>query len=95
MPKTPWCPLIGEECMEHGCAWYINIQGVNPQDGKIIDQWQCAIAAIPMLQIETSQAARATQSATVEVREEINKATQATVMAALNKIQPAQINLLE
>lgn len=91
MAKEVWCPLIGEECMEHKCAWYVNILGENPQTGEVINNWQCCIAAIPMLQIETSRAARQNHAATVEVREEVNKATKATVMAALGQIQPVQI----
>lgn len=95
MAKTPFCPLIKKECKEHQCAWYINIMGENPQTGESINNWQCAINAIPLLQIETSRAARQNHAATVEVRNEVNKATKATVLAALGQIQPVQVTTIE
>jgi hypothetical protein len=95
MSKTPFCPLIRKDCKEHQCAWYLNIQGENPQTGEVVNNWQCAINAIPLLQIETSRTVRQNHSATVGVREEINKATKATVMAALGQIQPVQVAIEE
>ena len=89
----PYCPLIKKDCKEHRCAWYINIQGQNPQTGQIIDQWQCAITAIPLLQMEQSRAASNTHAATVEVREAVHKASQTTIMAAMGQIQPAEIRV--
>ena len=79
--KSPYCPLIQKGCIEHKCAWYCNIQGTNPQTGGVVDQWGCAVAAIPMLQVEQSQAARATQSATVEVREQVHNVAKVTALA--------------
>lgn len=94
MSNSPWCPLIGEECMTHRCAWYCNIQGRNPQTGANLDQWGCAITAIPMLQIEQSAAARATQAATVEVRENITNAAQAMIATTLQQqVLPAKIRI--
>ena len=80
--KGPFCPLIQKPCIEHKCAWYANIQGKNPQTGATLDNWDCVISLIPFLQMETAKATHATQAATVEVRENITKAAQATIAAA-------------
>lgn len=72
--------------------------GENPQSGEVINNWQCAINAIPMLQIETSRATRQNHAATVEVREEVSKATKATVMAAMGTIphiEPVQVATID
>lgn len=91
--KPPYCPLIQKDCKEHRCAWYVNVLGTNPQTGETVDNWQCAITAIPMLQIEQARASHNNHAATVEVREAVHKASQATVMAALGQIQPAEIHV--
>lgn len=64
------CPL-GSKCEEikdgkiHQCAWYVRIAGTNPQDGTPTDEKECAIAWMPILQIEMSNTNRG-QSAAIE-----------------------------
>jgi hypothetical protein len=52
------CPLAGE-CMEHGCAWYVLVQGQHPQTGAAVDRWDCAVAWLPLLLIENTKENRA------------------------------------
>jgi len=79
------CPL-GSECETIidnqlcRCAWYTNIKGKDPQSEEIIDKWECAIAFMPMLQIEMSQTNRGQTAAlesfkneTVKGQEQFNK----------------------
>ena len=53
------CPL-GARCEEiregklQRCAWFIALQGKNPQNGKDIDRWGCAIGWLPLLLIENT-----------------------------------------
>ena len=49
------CPLIGDECLEHGCQWYTHIIGKNPQSGEDVDNFGCAMTFMPMLLIENAQ----------------------------------------
>ena len=64
------CPL-GSECEVvkdgkiHRCSWYTRIAGTNPQDGTPTDEQECAIAWMPLLQIEMSNTNRS-QSAAIE-----------------------------
>jgi len=54
------CPL-GSKCEETKdgkilrCAWYIKMEGTDPNTGKEINDSGCAIAWMPTLQIETSR----------------------------------------
>ena len=51
------CPL-GSECEVikdgklHRCAWYVTLEGENPQNGKKIETSKCAMAWQPILLIE-------------------------------------------
>lgn len=53
------CPL-GSECEKvvdgeiHRCAWYVTLEGTNPQNGKQVNDSKCAIAWQPILLIENS-----------------------------------------
>ena len=89
-----FCPLLKKGCVEHKCAWYTTVQGTNPQTGHEIDKGGCAITFIPLLQIEQTKAALATQSATVEVRENVMKVAKAAFHSSTQPIQPVQVSLL-
>lgn len=69
-----WCPLIRKDCVEHKCAWYTHIAGVDPNTGKPVDHFQCAVQWMPMLMIENSQQQRSTSSAVESFRNEMTKA---------------------
>ena len=72
------CPL-GSECEEikdnkiHRCMWYTAVRGTNPNTGEEVDEWNCAIAWGPILQIETSQTQRGVSSALESFRNETVK----------------------
>ena len=69
------CPL-GSKCEEardgkiYRCAWFTEIKGSNPQTGEHVDERACAMAWLPILQIEHTNATRGVHSAVVSVREE-------------------------
>lgn len=72
------CPL-GSECEEikdnklHRCMWYTKVVGIDPNTGDKVDDWQCAIAWMPTLQIETSQTQRGVSGALESFRNETVK----------------------
>jgi hypothetical protein len=57
LPVTITCPL-GSTCEKivdgsiHRCAWYVKIEGKNPQTGTDISESNCAIAWGPIISIE-------------------------------------------
>jgi hypothetical protein len=66
-----YCPLIKKNCIGLKCAWYTEVRGMNPNTGEMVDEWNCAISWIPMMQIETSQQARQAGAAVESFRNEV------------------------
>jgi len=69
-----WCPLIKKDCVEHKCAWYMHIAGLDPNTGDQVDHWGCSVSWMPMLMIENSQQQRSTGAAVESFRNEMVKA---------------------
>jgi len=72
------CPL-GSTCEEikdnkiHRCMWYTKIVGKDPQSEEEYDEWKCAIAWMPILQIEMAQTNRGQTQALESFRNETVK----------------------
>lgn len=75
MAKGPVCPLLKKVCIGHDCAWYGHMEGINPQTGKPMDTWDCAVKWIPVLITEQARQTRGVQAAVESHR---NEAVQAT-----------------
>ena len=67
------CPMLGKTCIGLQCAWFTKVQGTNPQTGKDIEDWGCAVAWLPMLAIENSQTNRMSGDAVESFRNEVVK----------------------
>ena len=78
------CPLDGfNPCKQFDCAWFMKIDGTNPNTGKPTEEWGCAMAWLPVLLIENAQQSRQTGAAVESFRNEMvasNKVSQ-TIMA--------------
>lgn len=59
------CPLHKKDMSEvcHKCPWWTRLIGKNPQSEEMIDNWQCAIAMLPLLLVENAQVSRGTTAA--------------------------------
>ena len=68
-----FCPLIKKDCVQLQCAWFTQLRGTHPQTGAEIDEWMCAISAMPMLQIEVAKETRQGAAATESFRNEVVK----------------------
>jgi hypothetical protein len=66
-----FCPLIKKDCIELQCSWYTQVRGRHPQTGNEVDEWACAVAWIPVLQINTSQEVRQGAAATESLRNQV------------------------
>lgn len=73
-----FCPLIAKDCIQTKCAWFTQLRGHNPNTGKEIDEWGCAIAWMPVLMIENSQQQRQTGAAVESFRNEMVQANATT-----------------
>ena len=67
------CPMWQAPCKKHGCRFYFQIQGTDPNTGQSVNKWDCAFAWLPMLLIENSQMQRQTGASTDKVANEIDK----------------------
>ena len=87
-----FCPLIKVDCVQFKCAWFSQLRGTNPNTGKEVDEWGCAIAWMPVLTIENSQQQRQTGAAVESFRNEMVKANEVgqQVLLAAAGITPAQ-----
>ena len=69
------CPL-GSKCEEiidnklHRCAWFVKLEGTNPQNGERIDQEKCAMAWTPLLMIEGNGATAGINASVQSLRNE-------------------------
>jgi hypothetical protein len=71
-----FCPLLNKKCIEHKCAWYIHVRGMNPNTGENMDHWGCSISWLPTLTIENSQQQRQTGAAVESFRNEVVRANE-------------------
>ena len=75
------CPLNNfEPCKQLECAWFIQLRGTNPNTGKDVDEWGCAIAWQPILAIEGAQQMRQTGAAIESFRNEVVKENQENLL---------------
>ena len=97
--SKPNCPLDNfNPCRQLECAWFMKIQGTNPQTGSEIDEWGCSVAWLPVLMIENSKQQHHTGAAVESFRNEVVKSNQQNQQLYIQALQqgvvPAQITPL-
>ena len=71
------CPLNNlKKCKQFKGAWFVQMKGTNPNDGKEIDEYACSMAWLPMLLVENAMQARQTGGAIESFRNEMVKANE-------------------
>lgn len=89
-----FCPLIKEDCVGLKCSWFTQVRGTNPNTGKEVDEWACAIAWMPIMLIENSQQQRQTGAAVESFRNEMVKANETSNQVLLRAAEMSK-NLIE
>ena len=84
------CPLIGESCRQLECTWYTKVSGVHPQTGEPVEEYGCAVAWIPFLQIDTSKHVNQAGAAIESLRNETVEK-----LSPILPIQPIQQKLIK
>lgn len=90
-----YCPLVKKECLGLQCAWFTQVRGNDPNTGKDVDEWACAIAWLPVLLIENSQQQRSTGAAVESFRNEMvnaNEKSQQILLAAASSQRLMEIS---
>jgi hypothetical protein len=64
-PEDLVCPLHKKsmELVCHKCPLWVQVRGKNPQNGEEIDDWNCAVAWLPVMLIENAHQSRKTSAA--------------------------------
>ena len=65
------CPLLKKECITHQCAWYTHVVGKDPQTGKDMDHWDCAIKWMPSLITENARQTHNVAASVDSMRNEV------------------------
>lgn len=68
------CPMLNKDCIQLQCHWFTQVRGTNPNTGKEVDEWSCAVTWLPVLLIENSQQQRQTGAAVESFRNEVSRA---------------------
>ena len=79
LEQGTYCPLIKKDCIGLKCAWFTRVQGFDKNTGKEVDEYQCAIAWMPMLLVENSGTQRETGAAVESFRNEMVKANENSI----------------
>jgi len=73
------CPLNNfEPCKQLDCAWFVQMRGTDPNTGKEVDDYSCAVSWLPMLLVENASQGRQTGAAVESFRNEMVKANNAS-----------------
>ena len=89
-----YCPLIKKDCIGIKCSWFTQLRGTNPNTGKEVDEWGCAITWLPILLVENSQMQRQTGAAVESFRNEMVRANESSQQILLATVNP-NIKLIE
>ncbi len=66
-----FCPLVGGDCKQLECNWFVQLRGKHPQTAEPLDEWDCAVKWLPLLLIEGAQETRQTAAAVESFRNEM------------------------
>ncbi|MEN3113083.1 hypothetical protein ACFONG_15950 [Uliginosibacterium paludis] len=92
------CPL-GHRCEEaregkiQRCAWFIELQGRNPNTGEEKPERGCALHWLPVLLVETAGASRSTSAAVESFRNEMVEGNRMTLAALTQSGLPPSLQL--
>jgi hypothetical protein len=89
-----YCPLIKKKCIEHKCAWYTQVRGLNPNTGAEVDEWACAIAWMPMMAIEIAQKENQTGAAVESFRNEVVRTNNENQQLYLDSIEKMEKGII-
>ena len=86
LKKGEYCPLIKKDCIQLKCSWFTHVRGIDPNTGKDVDHYDCAITWLPMLLVENSKEQRQTGAAVESFRNEMVKANNINIDMIKDKI---------
>jgi len=82
-PLGSTCEKIGDGVIER-CAWYVKIEGTNPNTGEFMCESRCAMAWTPLLMIDGNGKTNETIAAIQNLRNETVKRQDAALALGAN-----------
>lgn len=79
LPEPTLCPILDRDCEQFKCMFWTQLLGTDPQTGKEVNEYDCAVKWLPLLLIEGAKEARQTAAAVESFRNEMVKANQIEV----------------
>jgi len=90
------CPLNNfKPCKKLDCAWFMKLAGTDPNTGKVVDEWGCAVAWLPTLLIENAQQSRQTGAAVESFRNEMVRSNEQSQDILKSIKNPHLVDLIE
>jgi hypothetical protein len=89
-----YCPLIKKKCIQHKCAWFTHVRGLNPNTGAEVDEWACAIAWMPMMAIEIAQKENQTGAAVESFRNEVVRSNTENQQLYLDSVEKMEKGII-
>lgn len=90
------CPLNNfEPCKQLECSWFVKLAGTDPNTGKQIDEFGCAVAWLPVMLVENAQQSRQTGAAVESFRNEMVKQNDASHRLLERINNPTLIDMIE
>lgn len=87
-----FCPFIKDECIQNKCALFTCVRGLDPNTGKEIDDWGCALGWLPTLIINNANESRKTCAAIESFRNEmVVQGHQTQIILEANKIKSSKL----
>jgi len=88
------CPFRGKDTSKvcHTCPLWTQVRGSDPQTGREIEDWRCAMAWLPTLVLDGSQQTRQAAGSADKTATEVAKFH--NTMARLNGIAPTSTAML-
>lgn len=80
-----FCPLIQKKCKEHKCKFYIQITGTDRQTGQQINNFDCAVAWLPVLLVENSSVGMSAGAAIESFRNEMVRMNETSLNLLTNQ----------
>jgi hypothetical protein len=87
LKKGSFCPFIKKDCIQMQCALFTCVRGIDPNTGKEIDDWGCAMGWLPVLLINSANESRKTTAATESFRNEMVNQGQQTQKVLLQAME--------
>jgi hypothetical protein len=90
------CPLNNfEPCKQLECAWFVKLAGKDPNSGKEIDEFGCAMAWLPVMLVENAMQSRQTGAAVESFRNEMVKQNETSHQLLERMNNPTLIDMIE